>query len=130
MAGAQDTLDGAREGRASRSKKVTDELLADGLKKFVEPFTKLLKAVERRCREANQARINAPDLHAARGARTPRSTERARGLGRPGRHAAALGRRRVALDGNATRRAGSAGSGIVEQQLGRPHAAARTSRTR
>ena len=40
-------------------KKVTDDLLADGLKKFVEPFTKLLKAVERRCREANTARINA-----------------------------------------------------------------------
>jgi transaldolase/glucose-6-phosphate isomerase len=39
-------------------KKVTDELLADGLKKFVDPFTKLLKAVERRCREANRARIN------------------------------------------------------------------------
>jgi transaldolase/glucose-6-phosphate isomerase len=37
---------------------VTDDLLADGLKKFVEPFTKLLKAVERRCREANKARIN------------------------------------------------------------------------
>jgi transaldolase/glucose-6-phosphate isomerase len=39
--------------------KVTDDLLADGLKKFVEPFTKLLKAVERRSREANRARINA-----------------------------------------------------------------------
>jgi transaldolase / glucose-6-phosphate isomerase len=38
--------------------KVTDDLLADGLKKFVEPFTKLLKAVERRSREANKARIN------------------------------------------------------------------------
>jgi transaldolase / glucose-6-phosphate isomerase len=40
-------------------KKVTDELLADGLKKFVEPFVKLLKAVEQRSREANRARINA-----------------------------------------------------------------------
>jgi transaldolase/glucose-6-phosphate isomerase len=39
--------------------KVTDDLLADGLKKFQEPFTKLLKAVERRSREANRARINA-----------------------------------------------------------------------
>jgi transaldolase/glucose-6-phosphate isomerase len=39
--------------------KVTDDLLADGVKKFVEPFTKLLKAVDRRSREANQARINA-----------------------------------------------------------------------
>ena len=38
---------------------VTDDLLADGLKKFMEPFAKLLKAVERRCREANKARINA-----------------------------------------------------------------------
>jgi transaldolase / glucose-6-phosphate isomerase len=40
-------------------KSVTDDLLADGVKKFVEPFTKLLKAVERRSREANKARINA-----------------------------------------------------------------------
>jgi transaldolase/glucose-6-phosphate isomerase len=38
--------------------KVTSDLLEDGIKKFVEPFTKLLKAVERRCREANRARIN------------------------------------------------------------------------
>ncbi len=51
-------------------KKITDDLLADGVKKFVEPFTKLLKAVERRSREANRARINAqsyvlpPALHA------------------------------------------------------------------
>jgi transaldolase / glucose-6-phosphate isomerase len=40
-------------------KAVTDELLADGVKKFVEPFTRLLKAVERRSREANRARLNA-----------------------------------------------------------------------
>lgn len=39
-------------------KRVADDLLADGLKKFVEPFAKLLKAVERRAREANKARIN------------------------------------------------------------------------
>src|SRR5262245_4937205 len=39
--------------------KVTADLLADGLKKFVEPFTKLLGAVERRLREGNTARINA-----------------------------------------------------------------------
>jgi transaldolase/glucose-6-phosphate isomerase len=39
-------------------RKVTDELLTDGLSKFVEPFTKLLGAVERRSRAANQARIN------------------------------------------------------------------------
>jgi len=38
--------------------KVTQDLLEDGVKKFVEPFTKLLKAVERRCREANKARLN------------------------------------------------------------------------
>jgi transaldolase/glucose-6-phosphate isomerase len=40
-------------------KKVTDDLLADGVKKFVDPFTKLLKAVERRSHEANRAHINA-----------------------------------------------------------------------
>ena len=40
-------------------KKVTDDLLADGVKKFVEPFAKLIKAVERRSREANRAHINA-----------------------------------------------------------------------
>jgi transaldolase/glucose-6-phosphate isomerase len=34
---------------------VTDDLLTDGLKKFVDPFTKLLKAVERRRREASGA---------------------------------------------------------------------------
>jgi transaldolase / glucose-6-phosphate isomerase len=38
--------------------KVTDDLLADGVSKFVEPFTKLLAAVERRSRDANTARIN------------------------------------------------------------------------
>ncbi len=37
---------------------VTDDLLSDGVSKFVEPFTKLLAAVERRSREANRARIN------------------------------------------------------------------------
>jgi transaldolase / glucose-6-phosphate isomerase len=37
---------------------VTDALLQDGVQKFVEPFTKLLQAVERRCRQANTARIN------------------------------------------------------------------------
>src|SRR5207244_10596225 len=37
---------------------VTQDLLEDGVKKFVEPFGKLLKAVERRCREANKARLN------------------------------------------------------------------------
>jgi transaldolase / glucose-6-phosphate isomerase len=57
VSGAMDTLE-ALEKSGISLEKVTDELLADGLKKFVEPFTKLLKAVERRCREANRARIN------------------------------------------------------------------------
>jgi transaldolase len=33
---------------------VTDALLIDGVKKFVEPYTSLLETVERRVREANQ----------------------------------------------------------------------------
>jgi transaldolase / glucose-6-phosphate isomerase len=56
--GARATLD-ALERAGISLKKATDELLEDGLKKFVEPFTKLLKAVARRSREANRARINA-----------------------------------------------------------------------
>jgi transaldolase/glucose-6-phosphate isomerase len=58
-------VDGARavlarlEDAGISLEKATDELLEDGLKKFVEPFAKLLKAVARRSREANQARINA-----------------------------------------------------------------------
>jgi transaldolase/glucose-6-phosphate isomerase len=55
---AMDTLEALQKAGVSL-KQVTDDLLADGLKKFVEPFTKLLKAVERRCREANKAKINA-----------------------------------------------------------------------
>jgi len=39
-------------------RQVTDDLLTDGVSKFVEPFTKLLAAVERRSRAANKARIN------------------------------------------------------------------------
>ncbi|HEX2452598.1 MAG TPA: bifunctional transaldolase/phosoglucose isomerase [Vicinamibacterales bacterium] len=39
-------------------RQVTDDLLTDGVSKFVEPFTKLLGAVERRSRDANKARIN------------------------------------------------------------------------
>jgi transaldolase/glucose-6-phosphate isomerase len=59
--------DGVEKARATLSdldaagvslSKVTDELVRDGVKKFVEPFSRLLKAVERRCREANKARIN------------------------------------------------------------------------
>jgi transaldolase/glucose-6-phosphate isomerase len=55
--------------------KVTSDLLADGLKKFVEPFTKLLTAVEKRLREGNTARINAQAYalpEALRGAVTER----------------------------------------------------------
>ncbi len=58
VTGAMDTLD-ALEAVGISLDKVTADLLADGLKKFVEPFTKLLKATERRCRAANTARINA-----------------------------------------------------------------------
>ncbi len=57
VTGAMDLLDDLERSGISL-KKVTDDLLADGLAKFVDPFTKLLKAVERRCREANKARIN------------------------------------------------------------------------
>ena len=57
VAEAMETLD-ALEKAGISLEKATDDLLADGLKKFEEPFTKLLKAVERRCREANRARIN------------------------------------------------------------------------
>jgi transaldolase/glucose-6-phosphate isomerase len=55
---AMDLLD-ALEKSGISLKKVTDDLLVDGVKKFSEPFAKLMKAVERRCREANKARINA-----------------------------------------------------------------------
>jgi transaldolase/glucose-6-phosphate isomerase len=57
-AAALATLDSLEKAGISLAK-VTADLLEDGLKKFVEPFAKLLKAVERRCREANKARINA-----------------------------------------------------------------------
>jgi len=62
-------------GRAGISlQKVTADLLTDGLMKFIEPFSKLVKAVDRRCHQANTARINvqthtlpaslAPDIEA------------------------------------------------------------------
>ncbi|PYQ48349.1 MAG: transaldolase [Acidobacteria bacterium] len=57
VTGAMDVLDDLEKSGISLEK-VTNDLLADGLKKFVDPFTKLLKAVERRSREANKARIN------------------------------------------------------------------------
>jgi transaldolase len=44
------------EAQGISLKKATDELVVDGVKKFVEPFQKLLKAVEERAREANKAR--------------------------------------------------------------------------
>jgi transaldolase / glucose-6-phosphate isomerase len=58
VAGAMSVLDELERSGISLQK-ITDDLLEDGIKKFVDPFTKLLKAVERRCREANRARINA-----------------------------------------------------------------------
>jgi transaldolase/glucose-6-phosphate isomerase len=74
VAGASQVLENLDKAGISLAK-VTDDLLADGLKKFNEPFAKLLKAVERRCREANKARINVqtvslpPDLAADLAAR-------------------------------------------------------------
>ncbi len=51
LVGAKATLD-ALESAGISLDKVTSDLLDDGLKKFVDPFTKLLKAVERRAIEA------------------------------------------------------------------------------
>ena len=56
--GARATLDDL-EAAGISLKKATDELIEDGIKKFADPFVKLLKAIERRLREANKARINA-----------------------------------------------------------------------
>jgi transaldolase/glucose-6-phosphate isomerase len=61
LAGAQRTLD-ALDKTGISLKKVTDDLLVEAVKKFVEPFQKLLDAVARRCREANAARINRQTL--------------------------------------------------------------------
>jgi transaldolase/glucose-6-phosphate isomerase len=58
VADAMQTLDDL-EASGISLRKVTDDLLSDGVSKFVEPFTKLLAAVERRSRDANKARINA-----------------------------------------------------------------------
>jgi len=57
VADAMELLDDLERSGISL-RKVTDDLLTDGVSKFVEPFTKLLGAVERRSREANKARIN------------------------------------------------------------------------
>lgn len=51
---AFETLDALEKAGVSL-KKVTDDLLADGLAKFVDPFDKMVKAVARRCREASRA---------------------------------------------------------------------------
>jgi transaldolase len=56
-------------------RRVTDDLLTDGVSKFLEPFTKLLRAVERRSREANTARINSQS-HALPSALHAKVTER------------------------------------------------------
>jgi len=58
LAGATRTLEALEKAGISLTH-VTDALLVEAVKKFVEPFTKLLDAVARRCREANAARINA-----------------------------------------------------------------------
>jgi transaldolase/glucose-6-phosphate isomerase len=58
LGGAEKTL-AELEACGISLEKITGDLLDDGVKKFVEPFTKLLKAVERRSREANKARLNA-----------------------------------------------------------------------
>jgi transaldolase / glucose-6-phosphate isomerase len=54
---AFDTLRALEEAGISLDA-VTSALLEDGIKKFADPFAKLLAAIERRCREANAARIN------------------------------------------------------------------------
>jgi len=51
LAGAVTVLDALEKAGISLNQ-ITGNLLAEGLKKFVEPFTKLLKTVERRCAEA------------------------------------------------------------------------------
>lgn len=55
--GAEATLAALADAGISLDR-VTDRLLADGVRKFVEPFEELLTAVARRCRESNSARIN------------------------------------------------------------------------
>ena len=57
VAGATHTLEALEKAGISLTK-ATDDLIVDAVKKFVEPFTKLLDAVARRCREANAGRLN------------------------------------------------------------------------
>ena len=95
---AMDVLDDLEKSGISL-KKVTDDLLADGLAKFVDPFAKLLKAVERRCRDANKARIN-EQTYTLPAALESEVDGQAQGVGRAGRHAPPVGGRRLALDGH------------------------------
>jgi transaldolase/glucose-6-phosphate isomerase len=57
VSGARQVLDDLEKAGISLDR-VTDDLLADGVKKFADPFAKLLAAVARRTREANTARID------------------------------------------------------------------------
>ena len=107
--GARAILDGLEQSGVSLSK-ATSELLEDGLKKFVEPFTKLLKAVERRCREANKARINGqshklPEAQDAEVKKSsPSGTRKAvpAGSSRPTRRSGRAPTRRAGWDGSAS----------------------------
>lgn len=58
LSGAFETLK-ALEASGISLERVTSDLLGDGLQKFVEPFTRLLAAVERRLRGGNTAGTNA-----------------------------------------------------------------------
>jgi transaldolase / glucose-6-phosphate isomerase len=57
LTGALETLDDL-EGAGISLKAITDELVVEGIRKFQEAFDNVLAALERRCREANVARIN------------------------------------------------------------------------
>src|SRR2546425_1457895 len=54
---ARDTMKALARAGISMTQ-VTDQLLEDGVRKFVEPFDKLLAAVDRRCRTIDAARID------------------------------------------------------------------------
>ncbi|HJS47941.1 MAG TPA: bifunctional transaldolase/phosoglucose isomerase, partial [Gemmatimonadales bacterium] len=57
VAGAEATL-AALAGAGISLDRVTDQLLVDAVRKFVQPFEELLAAVQRRVLESNRARIN------------------------------------------------------------------------
>jgi transaldolase / glucose-6-phosphate isomerase len=115
LSAALDVLDALARSGVSLDQ-VTEHLLADGVKKFVDPFTKLLKAVERRCRDANKARINAQS-HVLPAALQAELAERLKAWDSEG------GTRRL-FAGDASLWTGSDEAqwigwlGIVEQQLG------------